>query len=54
VERIAAPDVVCRRIRSTRTRSEIELAFRSGEDREIVKTFCSLARSAAERVHPRS
>ncbi len=50
VGRIAAPDVVCRRIRGTRTRSEIELAFRSGEDREIVKTFCSLARSAAGRV----
>ncbi len=54
VERIAATDVVCRRIRGTRTRSDIELAFRSGDDREIVKTFCSLARGAAERVHSRS
>jgi transcription initiation factor TFIIIB Brf1 subunit/transcription initiation factor TFIIB len=52
VERIATPEVVCRRIRGTRTRSEIELAFRTGEDREIVKTFCTLARFAAERVRP--
>jgi DNA-binding transcriptional LysR family regulator len=54
IERIAAPDVVCRRIRGTRTRSDIELAFRSAEDREIVRTFCSAARAAAERVHPRA
>jgi DNA-binding transcriptional LysR family regulator len=53
IERIAAPDVVCRRIRGTRTRSDIELAFRSGEDRDIVRTFCSVARAAAERVHSR-
>ncbi|MGE5110953.1 MAG: LysR substrate-binding domain-containing protein [Acidobacteriaceae bacterium] len=50
VGRIAAPDVVCRRIRGTRTRSEIELAFRSGEDRDIVRTFCSIARSGASRL----
>ncbi len=53
VERIATPDVVCRRIRGTRTRSEIELAFRTGDDREIVKTFCALARSSAERTRVR-
>jgi DNA-binding transcriptional LysR family regulator len=49
VQQIASSDVVCRRLKGTRTRSEVELAFRSGEDRDIVKTFCSMARSAAQR-----
>lgn len=44
VEGIAAPDVVCRPLQKTAIRSEIELAWRIGEDRAIVKTFCSIAR----------
>ncbi|HTD24574.1 MAG TPA: LysR substrate-binding domain-containing protein [Terriglobales bacterium] len=46
VERIAAPDVVCRRLRRTAVKSDIELAYRIGEDRAIVKTFCSMVRSS--------
>ncbi|PYY22620.1 MAG: LysR family transcriptional regulator [Acidobacteria bacterium] len=45
VQRIATPDVVCRKVQGTRTRSDIELAYRVGEDRAIVKTFCDLART---------
>ena len=45
VQRIATPDVVCRKVQRTRTRSDIELAYRVGEDRAIVKTFCALAKS---------
>jgi len=45
VQRIATPDVVFLRLQHNQTRSDIELAYRSGEDRSIVKTFCALARS---------
>jgi DNA-binding transcriptional LysR family regulator len=45
VQRIATPDVTCRSVRGTKTRSDIELAYRKGQDRAIVKTFCDLARS---------
>ena len=45
VQRIATPDVVCRKVQRTRTRSDIELAYRIGEDRAIVKTFCDVAKS---------
>jgi len=44
VERIAAPDAVCVRISRARVRSDIELAWRSGEDRAIVTAFRQLAR----------
>jgi len=45
VQRIATPDVTFRSVRGTRTRSDIELAYRTGEERAIVKTFCDVARS---------
>lgn len=45
VQRIATPDVIFRSVRATKTRSDIELAYRKGEDRAIVKTFCHLAQS---------
>jgi len=44
VEKIAAPDAVCVRLSHARARSDIELAWRAGEDRAIVTTFCNLAR----------
>jgi DNA-binding transcriptional LysR family regulator len=43
VEQIAASDVVCRRLR-TAVKSDIELAYRTGEDRALAKTFCRIAR----------
>lgn len=45
VQRIGTPDVIFRSVRGTKTRSDIELAYRKGEDRAIVKTFCDLARN---------
>jgi DNA-binding transcriptional LysR family regulator len=45
VRQIAAPDVVCRKVRAA-VRSDIELAYRADEDRAIVRTFCELVRSA--------
>lgn len=45
VERIAAPDVVCRRLRQTAVRSDIELAYRTGDERSIVQAFCAMAKS---------
>lgn len=54
VERIATPEVVCRRLRTPgrvrAVRSEIELAWRAGENRPIVETFCRMAR---EKLHRR-
>ncbi len=49
VERIAAPDTVCVRLSRTRIRSEIELAWRVGEDRTIVTTFRQMAREILTR-----
>jgi DNA-binding transcriptional LysR family regulator len=49
VQRIATPDVVCRKVQHNRTTSDIELAYRIGEDRSIVKSFCNLARSLLSR-----
>ena len=43
VEQIAAPNVVCRPLLKTAVRSDIELAYRVGEERAIVKTFCAIA-----------
>lgn len=48
VERIGTPEVVCRRLHAPRraheARSDIELAWRHGDDRPIVEAFCSMAR----------
>jgi DNA-binding transcriptional LysR family regulator len=46
VERIAAPDVVCRPLRKTTIQSDIELAYRTGDERSIVQAFCAMARLA--------
>lgn len=52
VRRIATPDVVCRKLRVRKqdsdqhSWSDIELAYRSGDARPIVKTFCVLARNS--------
>ena len=49
VERIAAPDAVCVRLSHIHVRSEIELAWRAGEDRAIVTTFRQMARKILKR-----
>jgi len=49
VQRIATPDVICRKLQGTQTRSDIELAYRISEGRAIVKTFCDMARSLLSR-----
>lgn len=45
VERIAAPDVVCRPLRGAKVHSDIELAYRTGDDRAVVRAFAAIARS---------
>lgn len=45
VRQIASDDVVCLNLSGTQARSDIELAYRSGEDRAIVRTFASIARA---------
>jgi DNA-binding transcriptional LysR family regulator len=47
---IAAADVVCRRLRSAKVESEIELAWRDGDDRAIVRAFCKMARAHVTRA----
>jgi DNA-binding transcriptional LysR family regulator len=49
VEKIAAPDAVCVRLSHARVRSDIELAWRAGEDRTIVTTFRQMAREVLMR-----
>ncbi|HUB30668.1 MAG TPA: LysR substrate-binding domain-containing protein [Terracidiphilus sp.] len=48
VERIATREVVCRRLKpgpkATEPKSEIELAWRAGENQPIIETFCRMAR----------
>jgi len=44
-EQIAMRDVVCRKLRSA-VKSDVELAYRVGEDRALVKTFCKIARES--------
>jgi DNA-binding transcriptional LysR family regulator len=43
VAQIVTPDVVCRSLRGAKVFSDIELAYRAGEDRAIVKSFSRLA-----------
>jgi DNA-binding transcriptional LysR family regulator len=43
VAQIVTPDVVCRALRGAKVRSDIELAYRTGEDRTIVKAFSRIA-----------
>jgi len=49
VRQIASPDVVCRKLRGARVTSDIELAYRKDEDREIVKACCAIARSSCRK-----
>jgi DNA-binding transcriptional LysR family regulator len=49
VERIAPPDAVCVRLAGTSIRSNVELAWRNGEDRSIVTAFRALAREILTR-----
>lgn len=44
VEKIASAEVVCRPLRGATVRSDIELAFRTGEERAVVAAFAQLAR----------
>lgn len=53
VERIAASVAACRPLRGSRVRSDIELAYRAGEDRSIVTTFCRIARQDLARPSTR-
>jgi DNA-binding transcriptional LysR family regulator len=46
VQQIAAPDAVCIPLRGANVRSNVELAYRSQEDRTIVKSFVQIARSS--------
>ena len=46
VRQIAAPDVVCLDLRGAGVKSDIELAYQSGESRAIVKAFASIARES--------
>jgi DNA-binding transcriptional LysR family regulator len=46
VKQIAAPDVTCIKLKGAHVMSDIDLAYRSGEDRAIVKAFAAIARSS--------
>jgi DNA-binding transcriptional LysR family regulator len=46
VHQLAAPNVVCIRLRGTHVLSNVELAYRIGEDRAIVQFFADIARSS--------
>jgi DNA-binding transcriptional LysR family regulator len=48
VERISAPDVVCRKLRKASVKSDIELAYRTGDERSIVQAFCTMARTSLQ------
>jgi DNA-binding transcriptional LysR family regulator len=43
VRQVADPDTVCLRLRGSHVRSDIELAYRSGDGRPIVKAFTAIA-----------
>lgn len=52
---LALPNIACPGLRGARVTSDIELAYRTGEDRPVVATFAQVARSsfAAEtKPHP--
>jgi DNA-binding transcriptional LysR family regulator len=46
VRQIAADDVICLHLSDTQARSDIELAYLTGEDRAIVATFAAIARES--------
>jgi DNA-binding transcriptional LysR family regulator len=41
---LATPAAICRRLRGTLARSHVELAYRAGDDRAVVKAFRAIAR----------
>jgi DNA-binding transcriptional LysR family regulator len=51
VRQIAADNVVCINLRGTKARSNIELAYRTGEDRAIVAAFATIARESFRASH---
>jgi DNA-binding transcriptional LysR family regulator len=59
VQHIATPDVACRKLvldkgpnSKNQPASDIELAWRTGDNRPIVKTFCALARASLRSRSP--
>jgi len=46
VQQIAGPDVWCPALRGAQVRSDIELAYRSSEDRAVVRAFSAVARES--------
>jgi DNA-binding transcriptional LysR family regulator len=46
VRQIATENVVCINLRNTKARSNMELAYRTGEDRAIVAAFATIARES--------
>jgi DNA-binding transcriptional LysR family regulator len=55
VKQIAAPNVACLSLRRTTVESDIELAYRTGEDRAIVEAIAAVARQSfpQRRARPR-
>jgi DNA-binding transcriptional LysR family regulator len=55
VKQIAAPNVACLSLRRATVQSDIELAYRTGEDRAIVEAIATVARqSFPQRKRPRN
>jgi DNA-binding transcriptional LysR family regulator len=54
VRQIAADNVVCLNLRGTKARSDIELAYRTGESRAIVSTFAAMARESFRKTSTRA
>ena len=50
VRRIAEPNIVCPSLRGAHVTSDIELAYRSTEDRAIVHAFANIARTSFHRT----
>jgi DNA-binding transcriptional LysR family regulator len=54
VKQVAAPDVQCVSLRRATVQSDIELAYRSNEDRAIVAAIAAVARQSFSRRQSRS
>jgi DNA-binding transcriptional LysR family regulator len=46
VRQVASPNVACIKLRGAKLRSQIELAFRSGDDRGVFKAFAQVVRAS--------
>jgi DNA-binding transcriptional LysR family regulator len=53
VRQIAGENVACPALRGAHVMSDIELAFRAGEDRAVVKAFAAVARASFQSSGPR-